>query len=61
MAAFSTTANGGLIPQLRHGGRGTEAFAVLGSNVEGTGLEKKQIGHIQVACKAGKGAESLDE
>ena len=29
--------------------------------MEGTGLEKEQIVHIQVACKAGKAAESFEE
>lgn len=53
MAAFKTTANGGLIPQARHGGRGVEALALPGSKVGGTGLEKEQIGHIQVAFDGG--------
>lgn len=59
-AAFSTTANGGLIPQARHGGRGMEALALLGSNFEGTGLEKEQIGHIQVALEGGRADERLE-
>lgn len=58
MVALSTTANGGLIPQARHGGRGVEAFALLVSKFEGTGLEKEQIGHIQVAFEAGKAVEA---
>lgn len=58
-AAFSNTANGGLIPQARHDGRGMEALALLGSKSEGTGLEKEQIGHIQVALEGGKDDEAL--
>ena len=48
IAAFSTTAKGGLIPQARHGGKGKEALARLGSKLDGIGFEKEQIGHIHV-------------
>ena len=54
MAALSTVANGGLIPQARHGDRGVEALALPGSKFKGFGLEKEQIGHIQVAFESGK-------
>lgn len=57
MAALSTTANGGLIPQARHGGRGKEALANEASKFEGTGFEKEQIVHIQVAFDWGKGED----
>jgi hypothetical protein len=64
MAALSTMASGGLIPQARHGGNGVEGLAFPGSKFEGTGLENEQIGHIQVAFKGGKeernGLSTLD-
>lgn len=60
MVALSTTASGGLIPQARHGFNGTEACAVFGSKPAGTGLEKEQIGQIQVAFKDGRGVGSLE-
>jgi hypothetical protein len=53
IAALRTTAKGGFIPQARHGGGGVETLAILGSKLEGTGLEKEQIGQIQVALFAG--------
>lgn len=37
-----------------------EALALLGLKSEGTGLEKEQIGHIQVALEGGKGVERLE-
>lgn len=49
MAALSTVVNGGLIPHARQGGRCVAAVAVAGSKLDGTGLEKEQIGQIQVA------------
>ena len=49
MAAFSTCAKVGLIPQARHGGRGVWAFAAVGSKFKGTGLEKLQMVHTHVA------------
>lgn len=39
----------GLIPQARHGGSGVWAFAVTGSKLDGTGLEKLHIVQTQVA------------
>lgn len=56
MAAFRTRANGGLTPHARHGAKGVWALAVAGSKFVGTGLEKEQIGHIQVAVLAGEGS-----
>ena len=56
MAAFRTRANGGLTPHARHGAKGVWAPAVVGSKFVGTGLEKEQIGHIQVAVLAGEGS-----
>lgn len=47
--AFSIVASGGLIPHARQGGSGVEAVAVAGSKLDGTGFEKEQIGHTQVA------------
>lgn len=48
------------MPQAKHGGKGVRSFAVLGSKLDGTGLEKEHIGHIQVTfgslCGAGEGA-----
>ena len=54
-AAFSTRENDGLIPQARHGGSGKVSVAMVGSKLEGTGLEKEQIGHTQVPAIRGKG------
>lgn len=48
IAAFNMSENSGLIPQVRHGGRGNASVAIVGSKFEGTGLEKEQIGQIQV-------------
>lgn len=56
MAAFSTCVKAGLMPHARHGGRGVWAFAVAGSKLEGTGLEKVQIVQTQVAALAGDGS-----
>lgn len=49
MAAFSTCAKVGLIPQARHGGSVVWAFAAAGSKLDGTGLEKLQMVQTQVA------------
>lgn len=49
MAAFKTRASVGLMPQARHGGRGVWMLAVVGSKLEGTGLEKLQMVQTQVA------------
>lgn len=39
----------GLIPQARQGGRGVCSLAVVGSKLDGTGLEKLQMVHTHVA------------
>ncbi len=56
MAAFSTRAKGGLMPQARHGGSGNESVAIVGSKLDGTGLEREQIGHTQVPVTKGAAA-----
>ena len=56
IAALRTRAKGGLIPHAKHGANGVCALAVVGSKFEGTGFEKEQIGHIQVAVLAGAGS-----
>lgn len=56
IAAFSMWVSSGLIPQARHGARGEWGPAVVGSKFEGTGFEKLQIGHIQVAVVVGEGS-----
>lgn len=53
IAAFTTWVNGGSMPHAKHGGNGVRAFAVAGSKFEGTGFEKEQIGHTQVALGGG--------
>lgn len=53
--AFNTCAKVGLMPQARHGGNGVWMFAVVGSKFDGTGLEKLQMVHTQVAEVAGSG------
>jgi hypothetical protein len=55
-AALSTSANGGFIPQAKHGGSGKASVAMVGSKFEGTGFEKEQIGQTQVPITAGVGA-----
>lgn len=60
IAAFRTVANGGLIPQARHGGSGAEELAVAGSKLEGTGFENEQIGHIHVAFDDRTGVGALE-
>jgi hypothetical protein len=66
MAAFSTSVKAGLIPHAKHGGRGVWAFAVAGSKLDGTGLEKLQIEQTQVAvlvgaCSAGSALNGLSD
>jgi len=56
MAAFTTSTSGGFIPHAKQGDNGVCAFAVAGSKLDGTGLEKVQMGHIHVALDAGAGA-----
>jgi hypothetical protein len=46
IVAFKIVANGGFIPHARQGGIGGDAEA---SKLDGTGLEKEQMGHTQVA------------
>ena len=58
IAAFKTTVKGGLIPQARQGGSGVAALAVVGSKLDGIGLEKVQIGQIQVAFWDLEGVET---
>lgn len=55
-AALTTRSNGGFMPHARHGGSGVRAFAVAGSKLDGTGLEKEHIGQTHVALVAGVGA-----
>lgn len=56
IAAFRTCANGGFIPQARHGANGVCTVAVVGSKLDGTGFENVHIGQIQVALFAGAGS-----
>jgi hypothetical protein len=56
MAALTTCSSGGFIPHARHGGSGVRAFAVDGSKLDGTGLEKEHIGHTHVALSGGADA-----
>lgn len=58
IAAFTTCTIGGLIPQARHGGMGVRE-AKAGSKLEGTGFEKEQIGHTQVALAGGGAGAGL--
>ena len=48
MAAFRMVANGGFIPQVRHGGSGKASVAVDVLKFDGTGLENEHIGQIHV-------------
>jgi hypothetical protein len=54
--ALRTREKGGLIPQARQGANGVCSSEVCGSKFEGTGFEKEQIGHIQVAVLAAAGS-----
>lgn len=58
IAAFTTCANGGLIPHAKQGGKGVRALAKAGSKLEGTGFENEHIGQTQVALegRVGRGA-----
>ena len=58
IAAFTTCTVGGFMPQARHGGMGVRD-ARAGSKLEGTGLEKEQIGHTHVALAGGGGGAGL--
>jgi len=49
IAAFTTSMNGGLMPQARQGGIGVFSFAAEGSKFEGIGFEKEHMGQIHVA------------
>ncbi len=44
------------MPQARHGGRGVCTVAAVGSKFACNGLEKVQMGHIQVALLMGAGS-----
>ena len=63
MDALIMWARGGLIPHAWHGESGVCWFAVDGSKLEGTELEKPQIGHTQVALtsRAGAGLDRGDD
>jgi hypothetical protein len=58
IAALTTCTVGGLIPHARQGGMGVRD-ASAGSKLDGTGFEKEQIGHTQVALAGGVGAGLL--
>jgi hypothetical protein len=58
MAALTTCTVGGLMPHAKQGGMGVRD-ARAGSKLDGTGLEKEQIGHTQVALAGGGGAGLL--
>ena len=49
MDALSTCGKEGLTPQVTHAGRGVFEFAVAGSKLTGTGLEKEQMVQTHVA------------
>ena len=53
IAAFSTREKGGLIPQAKHGGRENVSVAIVGSKLDGTGLEKEHMGHTHVPLTTG--------
>lgn len=57
MAALRTTANGGLIPQAKHGDKCAEELALAGSKFGETGLEKVHIGQIQYPPSGGVGVD----
>lgn len=42
------------MPQARQGGNGKASVAIVGSKLEGTGLENEQMGHTQVPTITGK-------
>lgn len=56
MVAFSTWVKAGLMPHARQGGRGVCAFAVAGSKLAGTGLEKLHMVQTHVAALAEAGS-----
>lgn len=49
MDAFRTCGKEGLTPHVTHAGSGVFEFAVAGSKLAGTGLEKEQIVQTHVA------------
>jgi len=61
MAALSTRAKGGFMPQARHGGNGNVSVAIVGSKLDGTGLENEQMGHTQVPTSTGGAAAVTPE
>lgn len=56
MVALTTCTVGGLMPHAKQGGMGVRE-ARAGSKLDGTGFEKEQMGHTQVAL-AGAGARA---
>jgi hypothetical protein len=56
IAAFNTCVRGGFMPQAKQDSNGVCSLAVAGSKLEGTGFEKVQIGHTQVALFTGVGS-----
>jgi len=59
IAALTTFTYGGLMPHARHGGIGVFSLDIDGSKCKGIGLEKEQIGQIQVALGGIRGAVEL--
>lgn len=59
MAALSIKANGGLIPHAKHGARGVNSLAAMGSKLDGTGFENVQIEQTQVASFATVGVTAI--
>lgn len=57
IAAFSTCASVGLMPQAKHGGNGVWTLAVVGSKLDGTRFEKLQMVQTQVAEAAAGDSE----
>ena len=60
IADLRIVVKGGFIPHAKHGGNGVEAVAVVGSKLEGTGLEKEHIEQTQVAF-TGLGGDTTPE
>ena len=58
MAALTTCTAGGLMPHARQGGIGVRE-ARAGSKLDGTGFEKEQMGHTQVALAGGGAGAGL--
>lgn len=58
IAALSICEKDGLIPHARQGGKGVLLLAVVGSKLDGTGLEKEHMGHIQVTFFTSEDADA---